>query len=408
MEPVAEGEPARRSGSLMFTDSPWTGRAPPTALLPPPSTAILPPTNRSYRPPAKPRSPSPEPEQRTAVRCAPVRRRTRAEPAGVGEAPVSARTPAELSRERVMAMRSRLAEWNAPVAAAAGEAGEALLAGRPQRWVRVQPRCDAAVPVCAGHVLRPAPGESDRDDEEEAEVTHVAGHFAHVQWRDGSVGTLPLRCIRRPPHRPANASKQHTVASQGKRRTQRELRHSARMQSKAEVGFLRCDDGQRRLPSFRYHVPLRPEGTSAHPVGVTPPPGAEPNPRTDWIGTGIKHSIPSARRPIAEDGSAALLTVASPRHSPTGFRSTAYASAASLSSLLSAGSRHSAAELQASWRVESLSASGKRLDGSQELALYKSDPSFPPTPASPRSALELSRSVDWSADEPTLPRTLVS
>ena len=84
MEPAEQVEAARRSGSFMFTDSPWVGRPPPQAVLPPRSAALLPPAKHFYRAPAKPRSPSPEPEQRAAVRCTPVRRRSRAEPACVG------------------------------------------------------------------------------------------------------------------------------------------------------------------------------------------------------------------------------------------------------------------------------------------------------------------------------------
>lgn len=56
-------------------------------------------------------------------------------------------------------------------------------------------------------------------------------------------------------------------------------------------------------------------------------------------------------------------------------------------------------DLQASWRVDSMSSAGKAFDSSQDLPLYKTDSTFPATVASPNSALELSRSVEY-AEEP--------
>ena len=56
-------------------------------------------------------------------------------------------------------------------------------------------------------------------------------------------------------------------------------------------------------------------------------------------------------------------------------------------------------DLQASWRAESISSVGKGFDSAEDLALYKTDTTFPPTLASPESALELTRRVEW-ADEP--------
>jgi hypothetical protein len=579
------------SSSLLGTDSPWVGRAPPAAVLPRPAVALRPRNKVYYRkpPPAVPVPPSAvtilpcascreigsesQPDCRVCARAlrkakakaAEERGRAAVRPIRVvarqatdppeGTAPQPTPTREERCRDRVLSARRQDAEWNAPLAEAAGSDGEAMLAGRPQYWVRHRPLHDTLVPPRVGDLLVPdegTPAEGTIYREERATVTAIADGVVHVQWSsDGSVGTILEERIRLPVTRPPNAATAPTTASAGKYRTPEELQRAEQHLATANIGFLSTCDAlgpthprasshpvqqplanilrappqqlhQVRVPasitgskpavfhgpkrssprdavstardiavdfsasfsqhtiatpndvgrwtatvegalerfqesvkqspkvcaSFRHAHPLKPAlerssasssssmqggqplsarkaaagNTARRSAGATKQLGplqwGEPGSTPTWAPHSPRHQFPTASRPvgIAAD-EAALLSVS--RQNPTQthrngegnpFHITANASMLSWQSLgswdsgfgyreASPRAYHKNEDLQASWRAESISSVGKGLDSSADLALYKTDPEFPPTIASPQSALELSRSVEW-AEEP--------
>eukprot|EP01043_Picozoa_sp_COSAG02_P050645 COSAG02_NODE_5231_length_4520_cov_70.095454_5_plen_321_part_01 len=214
------------SSSLLGTDSPWVGRPPPVAVLPRPAVAVQPREKSCYRNP-RPKVPVP-PEMVTVLPCTACRkvgntsqsecrecaralRRAKAEAtekqarAAVRPVRLATRRAAgstddaasepeqtreELCRSRVLTARREAAERDVRLS-------EAVVAGRPQDWVRHRPQHDRLVPLRIGDVLLPDDGRP-WDREEAATVTAVTDLKVHVQWRDSSGGTILLRRIRLP------------------------------------------------------------------------------------------------------------------------------------------------------------------------------------------------------------------
>ena len=162
-------------------------------------------------------------------------------------------TREELCRNRVLTARLEAAERNVRLT-------EALVAGRPQHWVRHQPQHDRLVPLCVGDVLHPDDGRP-WDREEAATVTAVTDLEVHVHWSsDGSTGTLLQECIRVPVVRAPNASQAPTATSAGKYRTPDELRKLEQHLATPHVGFLTTCDAvsptHPRAPSHPVQQPL--------------------------------------------------------------------------------------------------------------------------------------------------------
>ncbi len=282
-------EASAASSSLLGTDSPWVGRPPPVAVLPRPAVAVRPREKSCYRKPRpvvpvppetitvlpctacrkvgstsqpecrecaralrKAKAEATEKQARAAVR--PVRLATRRAADSADDTAAEQRlTREESCRNRVLTSRLAAAERNVHLA-------EALVAGRPQHWVRHRPQHDRLVPLRIGDVLLP---DDSRQwgREEAATVTAVTDLEVHVQWSsDGSVGTILQECIGLPVVRAPNASQAPTTASAGKYRAPDELRKMEQHLATPHVGFLTTCDAlaptHPRAPSHPVQQPL--------------------------------------------------------------------------------------------------------------------------------------------------------
>ena len=162
-------------------------------------------------------------------------------------------TREELCRNRVLSARLEAKERSV-------QSAEALVARRPQDWVRHQPQHGKSVPLCIGDVLLPDDGRP-WDSEEAATVTAVTELKAQVHWSsDGSVGTILRKCIRLPVARAANASQTPTATSTGRCRGRDELWRTQQQLAMPRVSFLTTCDGlgatHPRAPSHWGQQPL--------------------------------------------------------------------------------------------------------------------------------------------------------
>ena len=161
-------------------------------------------------------------------------------------------TREELCRNRVLSGRVEAKEQSM-------QSAEALVAGRPQDWVRHQPQHGRLVPLCIGDVLLPDDGRP-WDSEEAATVTAVTELKVHVHWSsDGSVGTILRKSIRVPVIRAANASQIPTATSTGRCRGPDELRRTQQKLAMPHVSFLTtCDELGPTHPRAQSHWSQQP------------------------------------------------------------------------------------------------------------------------------------------------------